>query len=187
MINFKSPNEYESGDILIPNSVIKERIREIAEKVREDFKNKDLLIVGVLKGAFKLVSDFTQELHELGFHHLHISFIALKSYPTGTVAQREAKLTKDLDVDPSGRDVLIVDDILDTGKSLSLITDIIRKKGAKSIKSFVLLDKPERREVNFTADYIGIKIPNIWVQGYGMDTEETGRAEPNIIVGPFKY
>lgn len=187
MLKFKPVDKYKPGEILIPHSIIRTRIKEVAREVAKDYKNKDLLVVGVLKGAFKLVSDFTYDLHELGINHLHVSFIALKSYPKGTVAQRKSKLVKDIDINPKDRHVLLVDDILDTGKSLSLVTNLIKNRGAKSVKSFVLLDKPERREVNFNADYTGIKIPNIWVQGYGMDTDEVGRAEPNIIIGPYKY
>ena len=186
MIKFKSPQDYKPGEILIPHLIIRERIKEIAGEVVGDYKDKELLVVGVLKGAYKLISDFTHDLHEQGLNNICLSFLTLRSYSDGT-SSRETNLSQDIDINPKGKHVLVVDDILDTGKSLEFITKLIKSKGAKSVKSFVLLDKPSRRAYNFHADYIGITIPNIWVQGYGMDTDEVGRAEPNIIVGPYKY
>jgi len=186
LIKFKPTEQYKPGEILISHTIIRERIKEVAEEVAVDYQNKELLIVGVLKGAYKLISDFTHDLHEQGLNNICLSFLTLRSYSEGTTS-KETKLSQDVDIHPEGKHVLIVDDILDTGKSLEFVTELIKSKGAKSIKSFVLLDKPSRRVYNFHADYVGITIPNIWVQGYGMDTDEVGRAEPNIIVGPYKY
>lgn len=186
MVKFKTAKDYKPGEILIPNLIIRERIKEVAEEIAKDYKNKELLIVGVLKGAFKLVSDLTHDLHELGLKDLKLTFVVLKTYE-GIAPKEESQLLQDMDIHPQGRHVLVVDDILDTGKSLKFITELLESKGSKSVKSFALLDKPSGRSCDFCADYVGIKIPNIWVQGYGMDTDEFGRAEPNIIVGPYKY
>lgn len=187
MVIFKSPDEYKPGDILIPHKLIRRRVKEVAGEISKKYKDRDLLVVGVLKGAFRLTSDLINDLHEMGVKDLHITFITVKSYPTGMVSENESKLVHEMDIHPEGRHVLVVDDILDTGKSLHLISTYIKSKGAKSVETFAFLDKPERRTVEFSADYVGVEIPNLWVQGYGMDTDEIGRAEPNIIVGPHRY
>ncbi|MBU2632186.1 hypoxanthine phosphoribosyltransferase [Patescibacteria group bacterium] len=186
MIKFKPVKQYKPGEILIPHAIIKTRIKEIAREITKDYRNKELLIVGVLKGAYKLISDFTHDLHEQGLKNISLCFLSTRSYSDGTVSGK-IKLLQDIDIHPQGKHVLVVDDILDTGKSLKFITELIKSKGAKSLKTFAFLDKPSRRINNFKADYVGITIPNVWVQGYGMDTDEIGRTEPNIIVGPYKY
>jgi hypoxanthine phosphoribosyltransferase len=118
---------------------------------------------------------------------LEISFVTLKSYPDGTTAKYEPKIVQDMDINPEGRDVLLVDDVLDTGRSLQIIHKLVDSKKAKSVASLALVDKPEKRQVDYKTDYVGFTLPDIWLQGYGMDTGEVGRAEPNIIAGPYKY
>ncbi|HZJ18491.1 MAG TPA: hypoxanthine phosphoribosyltransferase [Patescibacteria group bacterium] len=186
MLKFKPIEQYKPGQVLIPHSIIRKRVKEIAKEISKDYQNKELLIVGVLKGAYRLISDFTNDLHKQGLNNINLSFLTLRSYSDGKISG-EVRLSQDIDIHPEGKHVLVVDDILDTGKSLSFITKLIKAKGAKSIKTFALLDKPSRRINNFHADYVGITIPNVWVQGYGMDTDEIGRAEPNVIIGPYRY
>jgi hypoxanthine phosphoribosyltransferase len=118
---------------------------------------------------------------------LEISFITLKSYPDGTKAKYEPKIVQDMDINPEGRRVLLVDDVLDTGRSLEIIHKLLKAKKAKSVESLALVDKPERRQVDYKTDYIGFTLSDIWLQGYGMDTAEVGRADPDIIVGPYNY
>lgn len=186
-LKFNSVDKYKPGDILISNKLIRERVKEVALEIADIYKGKQIIVVGVLKGAYRLTTDLTEELHILGLTNLTLAFITVKSYPTGTVSQNAAKIIQALDVDPKNKNILIIEDIIDTGRSLNLIKSIIEKGKPKSVKSFALIDKPSRRTVKCSADYIGFEIPNIWVQGYGMDTDEIGRAEPNIIVGPHKY
>lgn len=186
-LKLKSVDKYKPGDILISNKLIRKRVKEVALEIAESYKNKQIVVVGVLKGAYRLTCDLTEELHILGLTNLTLAFITVKSYPTGTVSQNAAKIINALDIDPKNKNILIIEDIIDTGRSLNLIKSIIKKGGPKSVKSFALIDKPSRRIVKCSADYIGFEIPNIWIQGYGMDTDEIGRAEPNIIVGPHKY
>jgi hypoxanthine phosphoribosyltransferase len=186
-LQFKKPQEYKPGDVLIPQAIIQERIKELSAEIAEKYKGRQLLIVGVLKGAFKIVADLTSELHRQGVTDLEISFITMKSYPDGTKAKYEPRIVQDMDISSEGRPVLLVDDVLDTGRSLAVVHKLIKSRGAISVESFALVDKPERRQVDYKADYVGFTIPNIWLQGYGMDTAEFGRAEPNIIVGPHKY
>ncbi len=187
MIAFKNKNEYNPGEIIITKSQIHDRVKELAQEISNDYKNKELLILSVLKGAFKITNDLSEELHVAGLTDLSITFMTLKSYPSGTISSSAAKIIHHMDIHPKDKNILIVDDIIDTGKSLNTIINLVKKDGCKSVKTFALLDKPDRREINIHADYVGFTIPDVWVQGYGMDTDELGRAEPNIIIGPHKY
>ncbi len=186
-LQFKKAEDYKPGDVLISYEFIQERIKQLSFEIAGKYKDKQLLIVGVLKGAFKIVADLTSELHKRGLTDLEISFITMKSYPDGTKAKYEPRIVQDMDISSEGRPVLLVDDVLDTGRSLQVVHKLIKSRGALSVESFALVDKPERRQVDYKADYVGFSIPNIWLQGYGMDTAELGRAESNIIVGPHKY
>lgn len=186
-MQFKRAQDYKPGEILIPHEFIQERIKELGVVIAKKYKGKKLLIVGVLKGAFKITADLTSELHRQGLTDLEISFITMKSYLTGTRADYEPKIVQDMDMNPDKRYVLLLDDVLDTGRSLQIVHELIKTRRAISVESFVLLDKPERRKVDYKADYVGFTIPNVWVQGYGMDTQEIGRGEPNIIAGPYKF
>ncbi len=180
-------SEYKPGDILISHEQIQKRLAELSLQISRKYKGKKLLVVGILKGAFKLTADLTAELHKQGLPDLEISFITLKSYPDDTKAKYEPKIVQDMDINPEGRQVLLIDDVLDTGRSLQIVHKLIESKKAKSVESLALVDKPERRQVNYKANYVGFTIPDIWIQGFGMDTGEVGRADPNIIVGPHKY
>lgn len=182
-----SNSEYKSGDVLISRQQIQKKLQEITLEISKKYKGQRLIIVGVLKGAFKLVADLTSELHQQGLTDLEISFITLKSYPDGTKAKYEPQIVQDMDINPEGRSVLLVDDVLDTGRSLQVVHRLIESRKAKSVESLALVDKPDRRQVNYKANYVGFTIPDIWIQGFGMDTGEIGRADPNIIVGPHKY
>ena len=186
-LQFKKANEYKPGEILIPHEFITERIKELASNIAGKYKGQKLLIVGILKGAFKITADLTSELHRQGLTGLEISFITMKSYPDGTKAKYEPQIVQDMDISPEGRIVLLLDDVLDTGRSLEVVHRLIKDRGVKSVESFVLVDKPDRRQVSYKADYVGFTIPDVWIQGYGMDTGEVGRGEPNIIAGPYTY
>lgn len=177
---------YKTGQILISERKIRKRVKEVAKEITLEYKNKNILILGVLKGACILISDLISELHKMGLTDLNLTFITVNSYGAGTVSNK-LKLRHDIDISPMGRNVLIVDDVIDTGKSLDFIHKLILKGKPASVKSFALLDKPSRRIAKYNADYVGFKIPDIWVQGYGMDTDEIGRGKENIMVGPYKY
>jgi hypoxanthine phosphoribosyltransferase len=179
--------QYQPGDVIISQTQIKERLEDLAFQISQKYKGKNLLVVGILKGAFKLTADLTSKLHEQGLTDLEISFVTLKSYPDGTRAKYEPNIVQDMDINPEGRHVLLVDDVLDTGRSLQVMHKLIESKKAKTVESFALVDKPERRQVDYKTDYVGFTIPDIWLQGYGMDTAEAGRADPDIIAGPYKY
>jgi hypoxanthine phosphoribosyltransferase len=186
-LQFKKAGEYKPGETLIFHELISERIKELSSDIVGKYKDQKLLIVGILKGAFKITADLTSELHRQGLTGLEISFITMKSYPDGTKAKYEPQIVQDMDLSPEGRVVLLVDDVLDTGRSLAVVHKLIKDRGVASVESFVLVDKPDRRQVSYKADYVGFTIPDVWIQGYGMDTGEVGRGESNIIAGPYHY
>lgn len=186
-LQFKPAKEYKPGDIIVPYTLIRKRIKELAKEIVKKYKNKKLLVVGILKGGYKTTSVLFEELHKAGLTDAQLSFVTLRSYGAGTEALEGPKIVHDIDLSPKGRNILLVDDILDTGRTLKLLQDIMNDRGAASVSSFVLIDKPERREVKCFATYTGFAVPNLWLQGFGMDTDEVGRADPNIIVGPFEY
>jgi len=186
-LQFKPANEYKPGDILIPHEQILKVIQKLSSIIAKQYIGQKLLVVGILKGGYKVTADLTSELHNKGLKDLQISFITMKSYADGTKAKYEPQIVQDMDINPEGRHVLLIDDVLDTGKSLQVIHKLINDRGAKSVKSLVVVDKPDRRRVAYKADYVGFTIPDVWLQGYGMDTGEVGRSEPNIIVGPFTH
>lgn len=175
---------YKPGIILISQYRIQSRVKELAQRIAKDYHGKDLVIVGIMKGTYILLADLTRELYSAGLKTFLVSFITAKSYGSGTVSKKDPNIVDQIDIELKNRHILLVDDIIDTGKTLKITVDSI-KKGAVSIRSFVLLSKDERREVSFEPDYYGFKIPNVWVQGYGMDTDEKGRGNRDIIIGGY--
>ncbi len=183
---FKTPDEYKISEIIISEKEIEDRINELAKDLVKKYKDKKLIIVGILKGAAIVTTNLLIKLHKMGLTDIELSFIRVKSYMHGTTAIQEPEMILDIDINIKNRNLLLIDDICDTGKSLEFVKNIFLKKDPKSVETFVLLDKPERRKVRFIPDYIGFSIPDVWVQGYGMDTDEIGRGELNIIKGPYK-
>lgn len=185
-LKFKAPEDYLPGEIIIPASEIDKRLKEIAKKISKKYKNKKLLLVGLLKGSVWTLVDLMKYLHLFGLTDLEIDFVKVKSYKLGINATNDPEILN-INLDKfKDRNILLIDDILDTGKTLKFVSQTL-KESINSFESLVLLDKPSRREVKFAADYVGFTIPNIWVQGRGMDTDEIGRGDSNIIKGPFKY
>lgn len=186
-IKFNPPETYKPGNILIPSIEIDNRLNELADKIIIDYKNKQLILIGVMKGSFILLADLIRKLHIKGHSNVLVDFIDIKSYGSGMESNREPQVIKDVELSLKDKHVLLVEDILDTGHTLKTVFDLINNKFISSLKTFTLLSKPERREVEFEADYTGFVIPNIWIQGYGLDTDEKGRGCPDIIAGPVYY
>ncbi len=184
-IQFKKPEEYNAGDILIPEELIKKRIEEIAKHIAKEYKNNHILIVGVLKGAFVLVADLVQSLHNIDFDNFSVEFMTVSSYK-GTVSTGTPLITDNMEENPRNEHVLLVDDIVETALTLSTIKKIVTNQKAKSVKSFVLLSKPTNTKPALKPNFVGFEIPDVWVEGYGMDTDQLGRGNPDIIVGPSK-
>jgi hypoxanthine phosphoribosyltransferase len=143
------------------------------------------LFVGLLTGAAWLTVDLLERLHSLGITDVQLTFMKVSSYRNGDTPTYEPRIEYDMLINPQGRHILLVDDIADTGKTLSAVMTLLKNKDVATIKSLVLVDKPTRRELVYQPDYVGFEIPNVWVQGRGMDSNGFGRGDPNIRKGPY--
>lgn len=184
---FKSQKQYKPGDILIPNKEILARIKVIAVDIAKNYKGKNLLVIGLLKGAYRTTAALVEQLHIAGITDIDVDFMRVQNYGSETTASGKPKLLQDMYQNPKGRHLLVVDDILETGESLDLALSLLDKRKPASVSSFVLLEKEGTRKVSFSTTYRGFLIPKVWVQGFGMDSKEVGRGDPNIIVGPHNY
>lgn len=162
--------------VLIPEEQVEARIRELAAEISRDYKGREIRMVGILKGA----SFFMCELAKRITVPVSIDFMQVSSYGGKTESTGTVKIRKDLDESIEGLDVIIVEDIIDSGRTLAFLGEFLKSKGAKSIRYCTLLDKPERRVVDLKADYSGFEIPNKFVVGYGMDYDQKYRNLPYI-------
>lgn len=163
---------------LFSNKQISQRIKEMGQKIAEDYAGKDLLMVGILKGAVIFYGNLVKAVDL----PVKLDFLMASSYGSGTVSSGNLQIKYDLCEDVTGRDVLLVDDIVDTGLTLKALVEEIQGRGAASVKTCCLLDKPARRKVEIEPDYIGFEIPDMFVVGYGMDYNEKYRNLPKISV-----
>ncbi|HPM83648.1 MAG TPA: hypoxanthine phosphoribosyltransferase [Candidatus Anammoximicrobium sp.] len=163
-------------EIMIPADEIAERVRQLAAQISADYAGKQPLVVGVLKGAWVLMADLVRQLTI----PVRCDFVRVTSYGMGTETSGRPKLLLDVLEPVSGADVLVVDDILDTGISVAWLLDHLRKKNPASLRLCVLLDKSERRRVPVQADYVGFPIPDRFVVGYGLDCGEQFRELPFV-------
>ena len=184
---FKDPQDYKEGDIVVSAEEIERRLDELAPQLAKKYKGKKPLLVGLLTGAAWLTVDLLERFHTLGITDAQLTFMKVSSYRNGDTAAFEPRIEYDTLINPQGRHVLLVDDIADTGKTLSAVSALLKSKGIETVKSLVLVDKPSRREIVYTPDYVGFEIPNVWVQGRGMDSDGFGRGDPNIRKGPYHY
>lgn len=168
--------------ILYTEEVIAKRVKELAEQINTDYFNKDLMVVGVLKGCLPFLSDLIKHITLT----TNVTYLKASSYQ-GTQSTNNLKITSDVDLDVSNKDVLIVEDIIDAGLTLSEIKKHILTKNPKSIRIITLLDKVEARKYPITVDYVGFKIANEFVIGYGLDYNEKYRNLPYIGVFNLEY
>src|SRR6266851_533023 len=171
---FTNPNL----DILFSEETIRARIKELGVQITRDYAGLNPLLIGVLKGACFFLSDLLRTIDT----RLSIEFMAISSYGSSTRTSGEVRIMKDLDVPIEGRDILVVEDIVDTGLTLSYLLSNLKSRGAASVKLVALLDKFERREKEVPIDYLGFKIPDRFVVGYGLDFAERYRNLPFIAV-----
>ncbi|OLP62129.1 hypoxanthine phosphoribosyltransferase [Xaviernesmea oryzae] len=164
-------------DILYSAETIAERNRAIAAEIAQG-NSEDLLVISVLKGSFIFAADLIRAMHDAGVAP-EMEFITLSSYGTGTVS-RGVTVLKDIDSDVAGRHVLLIDDILESGRTLRFARDLMFERGAASVQIAVLLDKRIKREVDFEADFIGFECPDYFVVGYGMDAAYAFRELPFV-------
>lgn len=164
--------------ILFTKEVIENKVWELAETISRDYQGGELIIIGVLKGAFVFMADL---IRRLSISCL-IDFVKLASYGAGSVSSGKIVMTKDIEISIEGKDVLIAEDIVDTGLTLSFLVNLFRKRNPRSVKVCALLDKRQRREVPFKADYVGFTIEDGFVVGYGIDFNEKFRYLPEIYI-----
>jgi hypoxanthine phosphoribosyltransferase len=167
-------------EILLTTDQIQRRVAEMAAEIRRDFPD-GLHLVAVLKGAFMFLSDLVRSMDG----EVSLDFMALSSYAKGTTSSGEVRLLKDLDTTLDGKNVIIVEDIVDTGLTLHYLQDILQARGPKSLRTACLLSKPSRRQVDVKVEYIGFSIEDRFVVGYGLDYAEQYRHLPYIsVIGP---
>ncbi len=162
--------------VLLSTEDIASRVRELGQEISKDYGDKDLVVVGILKGAVVFMSDLIREI----MVPLEIDFMATSSYGQSTKSSGVVQLLKDLDTVIEGRDVLVVEDIIDSGLTLSYLSQLLLSRKPASVKTAVLLDKPDRRQTQFVPDYVGFSIPDEFVIGYGLDFNHKFRELPYI-------
>ena len=170
-----------AGDIervIVTEEALQARIKELAAQVDRDYEGKDLLLIGVLKGAVIAVADFSRALQR----HVEMDWMAVSSYGSGTKSSGVVRILKDLDRDITGRNVLIVEDIVDSGLTLSWLKSNLESRGAGTVEILSILRKPEAAKVHVEVKYVGFEIPPDFVVGYGLDFDEKYRNLPFIAV-----
>lgn len=174
-------NEVEK--ILITDKQIARRIKSLAVEIESDFRGREMVVVSLLSGTVMFLADLIRHLNL----PLRLDFMGVSSYGSGTESG-ELVFTKELRLDVKGRDVLLVDDILDTGKTMSRVLPKLKALKPRRIKTCVLLDKPARRREGIVADYVGFEIPDLFVIGYGLDFAERYRNLPFVgVLHPHVY
>ena len=164
-------------DVLIPEGEIKQRVKAIGQEITRDYQgSEDVILVGLPRGSTVFLADLAREIKL----EAKIDFMVVSSYGASMETSREVKINKDLEEDIRDKDVIIVEDIIDTGFTLEKVKDYLLLKKPSSFKICTLLDKPERREVPVKVDYVGFKIPDVFVIGYGIDYAQKHRNLPYI-------
>ena len=164
--------------VLISAEQLQTRVRELGQQITRDYAGKNLHMLGVLKGACVFLSDLMRAIDL----PMSLDFIGISSYGASTKSSGEVRITKDLDVSLAGKDVLVVEDIIDTGLTLNYMVNIFKSREVNSLQIAALLDKPDRHRIEVDAQYIGFTIPNHFVVGYGLDVGELYRNLPFIAV-----
>jgi hypoxanthine phosphoribosyltransferase len=171
-------------EVLLTEARIRERIAEICRDIEADYAGRDLLLIGVLKGAVMVMADIARELKR----DLEMDWMAVSSYGAGTKSSGVVRIVKDLDTDLHGKDVLIVEDIVDSGLTLAWLQENLRSRGPASLEICALLRKPEAAKVEIDARYVGFDIPNRFVVGYGLDYAERYRNLRDVaVLAPHVY
>lgn len=171
-------------EVLFTEEQLREKVAELGARITADYQGKNPLIVSVLKGSYVFMADLTRRIDI----PCNVDFMVVSSYGAGTKTSGEVQIIKDLENSIDGRDLLIVEDILDSGVTLSYLMKVLTARGANSIRLCTLLSKPDRRKVDVHIDYLGFEIPDEFVVGYGLDFAEKYRNLPYIgILKPSVY
>lgn len=166
------------SETLVSRKEIEAAVTRLAKEISEDYKGKDLIVVGILKGAAVFLADLIRKID----CPMIMDFMQVSSYYNGTVSSGNVKIKKDLDYDISGKDVLIVEDIIDSGVTMQCLKRELFSRNPNSIRVVAAFDKPSRRTVDFRADYIGIEVPDKFIVGYGLDYAGKYRNLPDVCV-----
>ncbi|PTQ71924.1 hypoxanthine phosphoribosyltransferase [Celeribacter persicus] len=164
-------------ETMISAKAIAARIEDLAKEIRQAYRDTDkIVVVGLLRGSFVFIADLVRELEM----NVEVDFLEASSYGSGTESSREVKILKDLRGPIEGRDVLVVEDIVDTGHTLSAVLKLLQSRNPRKLETIALLDKPARREVDLKATWTGFEIPDAFVVGYGIDFAQANRNLPFI-------
>ncbi|MGM9986990.1 MAG: hypoxanthine phosphoribosyltransferase [Bacillaceae bacterium] len=170
--------------VLLSEEEIQQKIKELGAQLTKDYSDTTPLAVGVLKGGMPFMADLLKRIDT----YIEMDFMAVSSYGKALVSSGEVKILKDLDCSVEGRDILIIEDIIDSGLTLSYLVNLFKTRKAKSVKIVTLLDKPTGRKIDIQADYIGFTVPDAFVVGYGLDYNELYRNLPYIgVLKPKVY
>ncbi len=170
--------------VLYSEEEIQEKVKAMGKAISHDYSGENLLVIGILKGAFVFMADLVRQIQV----PLQLDFMDVCSYGSSTVSSGEVRIMKDLDYSIEGKNILIVEDIVDSGLTLNYISEILKKRAPKSVKIACLLDKPSRRKSPTYPDYVGFSIPDEFVVGFGLDYAERYREYPAIcILKPSVY
>jgi hypoxanthine phosphoribosyltransferase len=167
-----------SKQILFSHDEIHKRVREIASQISKDYAGHELVVIGILKGAFIFMADLVREISV----PCKVDFVRVASYGASSESSGKVVMTKDIETSIKGRDILIVEDIVDTGLTLQYLVSWLKERSPNSLKLCVFLDKRKRRKVSFDADYVGFTIDDGFVVGYGLDFNEQFRFLPDVYI-----
>ena len=169
---------YKLTGVMLSQEEIENKVTELAKQIEKDYEGQDLLLVGILKGASVFVADLMRKINL----NVNIDFMSVSSYGSGTVSSGTVKILKDLDVDIKDKNVLIVEDIIDSGITLKNLYDTLMTREPRSLKLCTLLNKPARKKVDVNVDYVGFVIEDKFIVGYGIDYDEKYRNLPYIAI-----
>lgn len=176
--------EQDIEKVLLQEEELKQRVRELGAQITEDYRDQELILITVLRGSYIFMADLSRAIDR----PCVIDFMSVSSYGKGTKSSGQVQITKDLSEDIEGKNVIVVEDILDSGNTLSYLLEILEARKPASVRLCTLLDKPDRRVKDIKADYCGFTIPDAFVVGYGLDFAEKYRNLPYIgILKPKVY
>jgi hypoxanthine phosphoribosyltransferase len=168
--------EKDGLKLLLNRDQIRRRVKELAEQISRDYRGREILFICVLKGAFVFLSDLMRHIDS----PVQVDFVGLASYGSEMVSSGQVRVTRESTIPVEDKDVIIVEDIIDTGRTMKFLAHELRSRRPRSLKICCLLDKKSRREVEFDADYVGFDIEDLFVVGYGLDVNEQFRNLPDI-------
>ncbi len=170
-------NKYDFSEILIDEDTLAGRVAQLGKQISDDYKGESILLVGILKGSIPFIADLMRKIE---IEDLQIDYMSVSSYGHSTKSSGVVRILKDLDSDVKGKNIIIVEDIIDTGLTLAYLKEYLLGRAPKSLKICTLLDKPSRRKVQLQGDYVGFEVEDKFIVGYGLDIDQKYRNLPFI-------